>query len=176
MKSEEKPKHSASISAERIMNMPLDPLYKKFKNLPIPLHKGILAQKITNQQKITTKSGIILPESETSARIDSKLAIISAVGPNCSEYIRIGARVQLNQFVDTYFYHEDEIFFKCDESDVFFIIPSDETSVDNGMKRESVLRREKKLKEQYIGAAWENKHEQNAKDKEKELKKKARKR
>jgi len=163
MTTEKKP-HSAAISAQRIMEMPLDPFHIEIQGLPIPLHKGVLIRKISYKEKMVRKSGIIIPDAPAENSADKKLGIIAAVGPNCSEFLRVGLRVQINSYVDSYFFHEEYEFYKCDEMDVYYIIPDPSTYVDNGIKSATNVRRSKKLEEQKEYLTRMDKADGNEKD------------
>jgi len=155
---------AAEIAAKRIREMPLAKSYKHVADLPIPLHRGVLVLKYTRKHApILTAGGIELVEGENTH--NQKEGIISAVGPNCSEFLRVGLRCQFNHYVDTFFYHGGETYFKMDEPDVYYIVPSEETVVNEGIKKEKAVRRAKKLDEQTVRQAAEYRKDQNEKDK-----------
>lgn len=161
---EQKKVHSAATSAQRIMEMPLDPFHIEIPGLPIPLHKGVLVRKVSYKEQVR-KSSIIIPNMPSENTADKKLGIICAVGPNCSEFIRIGLRVQINSFVDSYFFHEEYEFYKADEADIYYIIPDTNTYVNNGVKSAANVRRSKKLEEQTEYLKRMDKLDTNEKDK-----------
>lgn len=167
MTTEKKINSSAAISAERIQSMPLDPLYKEVLDIPIPLHKGVLVKRITNRSTIikTTPSGIHLPDPIADNSVDTKDGIIYAVGPDCSDFLRVGLRCQISSGVDTFFYHHGEMYYKLDEYHVYFIVPDVTTGVYNGIKKESDVRRSKKLVEQKEYLDRMDKLDSNEKDK-----------
>jgi len=166
---EKKINSSAAISAERIQSMPLDPLYKEVIDLPIPLHKGVLVRRLTDLDRPTiiktTPGGIHLPDAIADNSTDTKDGIIYAVGPDCSEFLRVGLRCQISSMVDTFFYHHGVMYYKLDEFHVYFIVPDPTTLIHNGIKKESEVRRKDKLEEQKEYLNRMNKMDGNEKDK-----------
>jgi hypothetical protein len=160
---------AAEIAAKRIREMPLSKHYKPVDDLPIPLHKGVLILKprhVNPALPVTTSSGIIVDPRYTSAdnTEDLKEGILMAVGPNCTEYLRIGLRYQFSSYVDTFFHHKGEVYYKLDEPAVYYVIPSDETVVNNGIKKEKAVRRVKSLEKQSVRQAAERRSDLNEKD------------
>lgn len=155
---------AAEIAAKRIREMPLSKDYKPVDDLPIPLHRGVLVLKYTRKHNpLLTAGGIELVEGENTN--EGKHGIIMAVGPNCSEFLRVGLRCQFNFYVDSLFWHKGETYYKMDEPDVYYIVPSSETVVDNGVKKASAVRHEKKFQEQKSYLEHEAKKDANDKDK-----------
>lgn len=62
----------------------------------IPLGKGIFLSKITGGQR-TTESGIILPEMKSTWQ---QIGRIVALGPDCSENLKLGLLVTYNAMAD----------------------------------------------------------------------------
>ena len=159
---------AGEIAAKRIMEMPLHPNYKPVNSLPIPLKRGVLVRKPSVKdtviQPIVSEGGIIL-QNDTQAAIDTKEGIICAVGPECSKFLRIGLKCQFNSYVDTYFYHEGVTYYKMDENDVYFIIESPDTVVNNGVKSVKVLKKEQKIIHQEAVFKKEAIRDANEKDK-----------
>lgn len=169
MKKEEPQLSAAEIAAKRIREMPLSKDYKPVDDLPIPLHKGVLILKprhVNPALPVTTSTGIIVDPRYTSAdnTEDIKEGIMMAIGPNCSEFLRIGLRYQFSSFVDTFFHHKGEVYYKLDEPNVYYVIPSEETYVNNGVKKASAVRHEKKFQEQKSYLEHEAKQDANEKD------------
>jgi len=165
---ENKEKTSAEIAAERIANMPIHENYKPVDDLPIPLHKGVLVQKARLFNPVlpaTTAGGILIPETAEENRNPDKTGIIFAVGPECSKMVKVGLMCQFNHFVDSYFFHKGETYFKMHENDVYYIVPSNETTVHNGAKSSAAIRREGKFQEQKQQIIHESKQDANEKDK-----------
>ncbi len=100
MKKQE-PKSDAQKSAERIKAMPLDPEYKEVKNIPIPLNRGVLVKKIT-QSFTRTESGLFMVNGENTT--PPHLGIIYAIGPKCSDDLKVGLRCYYNFYVDSSFW------------------------------------------------------------------------
>tara|TARA_R110000868_G_scaffold219378_1_gene470354 strand:+ start:71 stop:589 length:519 start_codon:yes stop_codon:yes gene_type:complete len=155
--------------AERIANLPLDPEYKQNNNLPIPLGKGVLVKKL-EQSSIIEVGGILLMEGDNSRK--PNLGIIQAVGPLCSDHVRVGLRCFYNIYVDSYFTIDGNNYAKMDEVDVYYIVPPKAIVIEN-TKDEKQVRREKGQKEQDARTIRVHNHDQNEKDQYKESKKKA---
>jgi len=157
---------AAEIVAKRIQEMPLHPDYKPVHDLPIPLHKSVLIEKTSriNRSLPVTVGGIIIPESSENTQPD-KAGILVAVGPDCNKYLKIGLMYQFNFYVDTYFYHKGKTYYKMHENDVFFVVPSEETIVHNGVKKPENVRHEKKFQEQKSYLKEEAQRDANEKDK-----------
>lgn len=147
--------------AERIQAMPLDPEYKPVQNLPIPLGKGVLVKPIQQTPTSQTESGIILMGGENSH--PPHLGIVYAIGPLCSEYVRVGLRVYFNFFVDSSFYIDGVHYAKMDEHDVYYIVPP-KAIVFDGVKSDKEVRQEKKLPKQQAYLNEMYRKEQNEKD------------
>lgn len=156
---------AAQIAAKRIKEMPIHPDYKPVPSLPIPLRKGVLVRKVTlKSAPLITVNGIELMQNSENNHAD-KTGIIYAVGPDCSEFLRVGLRCQFNHYVDTFFFHEGETYFKMDENDVYYIVESPKTAVHQGIKKPENVRHEKKLEERKDYMKEESRMDANEKDK-----------
>lgn len=164
MKKEE-PKSRAEEIAAKIKSMPIDPEYREVADIPIPLGRGVLVKKIS-QSNITTEGGIIILEGENTT--PPHLGIIQAVGPLCSEYLRVGLRCYYNFYVDSSFLLGGVHYAKMDENDVYYIVPP-KALVMEAPKTEKQVRTSKKGQNQVAANERIFKHEQNLKDKEAEL-------
>lgn len=160
-------KSRAEEIADTINSMPIDPEYVAEPNIPIPLGRGVLVKKI-NQSNITTQSGLIVIGGENTT--PPHLGIIQAVGPMCSEYLRVGLRCYYNFYVDSSFYIGGVDYAKMDEGDVYYIVPP-KALVMEAPKTEKQVRVGKKLQNQSAANKRIFEHEQNEKDKLKELEK-----
>jgi len=161
---------AAELVAKRIQEMPLHKDYKPVDDLPIPLHKGVLVLKpkrISPNKIQTTASGLIVDPNYISAdnSQEPNFGIISAIGPNCSPFVKIGLKCQFNSYINTFFWHQGETYYKMDENDVYFIIPNEETAVHNGIKKPENVRHEKKFQEQKSYLKEESQRDANEKDK-----------
>jgi hypothetical protein len=56
------------------------------------------------------------------------------------------------------------VYYKLDEPAVYYVIPSDETVVNNGIKKEKAVRRVKSLEKQSVRQAAERRSDLNEKD------------
>ena len=161
MKKDQPIKTRAEEIADRIKSMPLDPEYKEVKDIPIPLGRGVLVKKI-NQSNITTEGGIIILEGENTT--PPHLGIIQAVGPLCSEHLKVGLRCYYNFYVDSSFYIGGVHYAKMDEVDVFYIVPPS-SLVMEAPKTDKQVRTGKKVVAQSAANKRIFEHEQNEKDK-----------
>ena len=149
--------------AELIKEMPLDPEYKPASGLPIPLHKGVLVKKIA-KSNIFKVGEILLIEGDAENSRPPHLGIIYAIGPNCSEHLKVGLRCYYNFYVDSSFNIDGVDYAKMDESDVFYLVPPN-TRVDDGVKGAKEVRRGNQMKKSDSRLIREFNHEQNEKDK-----------
>lgn len=125
---------------QRIKSLPIDPEYKPTNNIPIPLGKGVLVKKV--KASVITNNGIIIDEGSNTPK--PHMGIIYAIGPNCSEFLRVGLRCYFNFFVDSSFYIDGVDYYKMDENDVFYLIPPNTVLFETPLT-EKAVRREKKL-------------------------------
>lgn len=154
---------------ERIKSLPLDPEYKHNPNVPIPLGKGVLVKKIEKKVTTITTAGIMLTAADNTP--EPHMGIIQAVGPLCSEYLRVGLRCYYNFFIDSSFYLDGVHYAKMDENDVYYLIPP-QTALFEGVKPEAHVRREKKHADQDSYIVRKHAHDQEEKNK-KEIQKKS---
>lgn len=110
--------------AEIIKSLPIDSDYIPVDNLPIPLHKGVLVKKIQQSSIQLLSSGIMLVEGDAENSTPPHLGIIYAVGPNCSEYLKVGLRCYYNFYVNSSFRIDGVDYAKLDEADVYYLLNS----------------------------------------------------
>lgn len=144
----------AEISAERLRNMKPHPDYKPVQGLPIPAQNGLLIKQI-HKSKIF--ESLVQLEGGGEQKIfgavgentqDTCEGIIMAVGPNCSAAPRVGLKIQFSSMAGknaTIFRHKLEAYLGMDEYSIHFYIPDETTIVDNGVKEDKQLRREKSM-------------------------------
>lgn len=141
-------KTPAEIARERILTAPVHESYKPVDDLPIPLYKGLL-MKEAPKAIIKTVSGIIIGEGAKAENVEEyKEGILYAIGPMCSEYMRLGLKYQFSFFVDTFFWHKGIKYYKMDETMVHYVMTDHTTVTDNGHKSVKKIIRTKKLEEQ----------------------------
>lgn len=159
----EKEKTAAEIATEKIRNMKPHRDYVPVENMPIPLYKDVLIKK-TKQGEIKTKSGIILGGMGAENVIEPNEGIIMAVGPMCSEFVKLGLKYKFSQRMDSWYVHEGEEYIMADEAALRFIVPSDDFVAHGGYKTAEQIRRGKKLNEQKEREIRLNRRDANEKD------------
>jgi len=172
MKNEnEIPLSDAELTSLFIQNLSTHPQYSPVPDLPIPLQNGVLVMKLDKPGIV--KSILELEgggttdffEATGNNTQDTCEGIIMAVGPNCSKYMHIGLKCQYSTQARTTFRHKGKNYLAMDEYSVLFIVPDEDTLVDNGVKDVRQLRREKKIPQQDQTLKNIYNHEQNEKDK-----------
>lgn len=154
--SEQAEKNSAQIVAERILSMKLDKDYKPVPNLPIPLDIGVLVKKLSKPASVikidndlmNATQELILADGANSR--EPNLGILMAVGPKCSEYLRVGLRVFWDVNQTGTFRHEGVDYYRMDQYSILYIVPDASTldTIGNTVKDERQVRREKKIPKQ----------------------------
>lgn len=157
-------KTASQIAAERIREMPTHKDYRPLKNAPIPLYKDVLIKK-TKQGEMKTKTGIILGGMGAENVIEPNEGIVVAVGPMCSEFVRLGVKYKFSQRMDSWYMHEGEEYIMADEAALRFVVPSDDFVAHGGYKTSEQVRRGKKLQEQAAREIRLNIRDNNEKDK-----------
>jgi len=145
----EQKKTAAEITAERIMDMPLDKEYKPVPNLPIPLHIGVLIKKLPKPKSVsliplaTGDAQEIIHAEGDNAR-EPNLGIIMAVGPDCSPFVRVGLRCFWDVNQTGTFRHEGVDYYRMDHYCVYYIVPDASTIDKVEVKDARQVRLEKK--------------------------------
>jgi len=165
----QKEKSAAEIVAEKIRNTPICKEYKPVANLPIPLINGVLIKKEDKVNLIKTQGGLIIPGGQRAENSqENQEGILYAVGPKCSEFLRLGLRYQFSSFVDTFFWHEGVQYYKLDETLVYFVVPDPNTVVHNGVKSAKEMTRNRLSKKANVMNKAVAQRDANEKDKYKE--------
>ncbi len=171
MKQEEKTQ--AEISAERIKNMPPHKDYIPVPDMPIPRGYGVIIKQLP--PALIKRTGILLGDTTNELLVarganseDTCEGIVYGVGSACPADLKLGLRVIYDKRVETKFDHKGELYYKCDEGNVFFIVPDESTTVDNGVKTERTIGRGKRMARNDKAFKAIYKDEQNDLDKEKD--------
>lgn len=158
--SEQTEKTSAQIVAERILSMKLDKDYKAVPNLPIPLDIGVLVMKLTKPPAIIKIETDLLSGNQNATQEiytatgdnsrEPNLGILMAVGPKCSEYLRVGLRVFWDVNQTGTFRHKGVDYYRMDQYSILYIVPDASTldTIGDTVKDERQVRREKKIPQQ----------------------------
>jgi len=147
---------------DTIQNLPNDPDYTPIPNMPIPLGKSVIVKKV--KQTVLQLGGIILPDTAENSQLPH-VGIIYAVGPGCTKGVRAGLRCYHNVYADLSIRINGQEFLFMEEMSVYYILRSNEQFIDEGVKSEKEVRREKKFEEQASREIRIHAHEQNEKDK-----------
>lgn len=159
-------KTQAEITSEILLNMPVHSTYKPVPDLPIPLAYGVLIKPMAVQAIQQLDSGLYTATGNNTQPTCE--GVIMGVGPLCNKYMRNGLKCQYSSDVKTSFYHRGVEYMKCDEFSVHFIIPTDETTVNNGIKDPRQVRREKSIAKQKVVVANVTRADANEMDKSKD--------
>lgn len=147
----EQPLTDAQKSAKLLLEASADKAYVQVEGLPIPYGRGVLVKKVVQAAIEETQSGLLLLQTETEKSRPLHIGIIHAVGPECSPFMKVGARIYYNFFVDSCFRFQGHEYYKMEESDVFYYIPEPNTLLMEGVKSDrEVMRGKKQDKQQSV--------------------------
>lgn len=163
-KETEQTKSHAELVADQVRALKPDKDYVYDPNVPIPLGRSVLVKKINQTNLTVTDAGVMLLEGMSEKSHPPHLGIIQAVGPQCSEFIKIGMRIYYNFFVDSSFRVGGIEYAKMHEDDVFYVIPSQNTVVLDGVKSDKQVGREKRIERQKTFIPIEHRLYENEKD------------
>ena len=127
-----------------IAALPNDAEYKPVANMPIPLGKSVLVKRV--KQNVVLPGGIILPDAAENSQAP-KSGVIYAVGPDCSNGVRVGLRCYMNHYCDLDIRIGVETLVMLNEADVYYILPSSSHKITagEGIKPAKEVRRAKSI-------------------------------
>ena len=117
------------------------------EGFPLAFQKTVIIKQASNANMMKTNAGFLLIESSANNHLIPNIGHVYAVGPECSEHIKVGLRVFFNQFANLEVMIKGEVYMIIDEREVYGALPDSafvrmDTLTDKEVSRKEGLDRQ----------------------------------